>query len=134
VGVDKLDRLLTLEVKTERKHTGNLFIETWSNKTPDAEWRRDGWILTLSTDLIAFAFLDVEAFYLIDFRALRDWCLDGAMYLYPERSPAASLEGRQKNHTIGHIVPVREVAKALPVTGYKRAAGGGWEHQRVEVK
>lgn len=41
-------KLVSVEVKTERVYTGNLFVETWSNASPIE--RREGWLTTLKAD------------------------------------------------------------------------------------
>lgn len=111
------------EVKTERRHTGNLFLETFSNLTPDSNKRREGWMKTLDTDLIAFVFLDAEVIYWMDFRKLQNWGLyDGNMYRVTEKAVHLSLRGEQLNLTIGHPVPVKWVAAAIKVAQFTRDA------------
>jgi hypothetical protein len=127
----------SLEVKTERRHTGNLYLETWSNRTTNNEWRRDGWMFTLQTDLIAFVFLDAEVGYLMSFSKLKDWAItEGKMYKFPERTPALSLEGGQMNNTVGHVVPIADVCADMRVAEYRRNASSGvWTRvsQNAEV-
>ena len=59
----------SIEVKAEDKHTGNLFIEEWSNRTS----KRLGWLNTLTTDFLIYGFLDNETFYCMRFETLKTW-------------------------------------------------------------
>jgi hypothetical protein len=60
-----------LEVKTEEKHTGNLFLEIWSNF--NFKFQRTGWMEYSKTDLIVFYFLFARKAYLFDFARLWQW-------------------------------------------------------------
>lgn len=136
IGVFRRDgRLRSLEVKAERRWTGNLFLETWSNRTGNAELRRDGWMFTLQADLIAFAFLDADAVLVTDFRALKEWAFsDLGMYEFPERVPHLSLDGKQKNRTVGHIVPVAHLAQHVTLARYTRdPQADTWTRELMEV-
>lgn len=117
----------TVEVKTERRHTGNLFLETWSNRTEDGEFRRDGWVFTLRADTILFFFLDVEVCYCVPLNRLREWAfIEGNMYRHPERAAGMSVRGEQRNNTVGHPVPVDAMRAAVGITELRRTKGGVW--------
>lgn len=105
------EHVTAIEVKAELKHTGNLFIERWSNRkrfTP-------GWFETLSTDLLWCHFLDVDVVYELPFQRLRQW-----MYWHEGRGhPAAhkfeiAKQGKyeQLNDTWGYIVSLAELKSA----------------------
>lgn len=124
-----------VEVKTERRHTGNVFIETWSNRTRDTERRRDGWIRTLQADAIVFLFLDEECAYVAPFLPLQDWCLyEGRVYDYPEKVVRMSRDGEQPNVTIGHPAPVSVLLAARLITAYRRAPDGTWRADAPSAK
>lgn len=100
-----------IEVKAEREHTGNVFLERWSNRhrfTP-------GWLETLNTDLLWCHFLDRDVVYEIPFARLRQW-----MYWHEYRGrPNASRfdlakQGRyeQLNDTWGYLVKLSELKDA----------------------
>ncbi len=123
-------RLMTaaVEIKTERRHTGNLFIETWSNLTHDEAHRRDGWIFTLQADVIAFVFLDQEVVYMMQFPNLKAWCINkGGMYKFPQRQAGMSAKGLQKNNTIGHCVPIYHLREQIRIIEYSRA-NEAWQY------
>lgn len=124
----------TVEVKTERRHTGNLFLETWSNRTPDGEFRRDGWLFTLRADTVLFFFLDADVCYATPLNRLRDWAfIDGNMYRYPERAAGMSVRGEQKNNTVGHPVPVDDMRAAVGIVELRRTKGGIWVAAATQV-
>ena len=56
----------TIELKAEEKHTGNLFLETWSNKNLDNKLSHaergsnPGWLQKLSADLLLYYFIFQE--------------------------------------------------------------------------
>lgn len=117
-----------VEVKTERRHTGNLFLETWSNRCTDNEWRRDGWMFTLKADTVLFFFLDAACCYSVPLRGLREWALEhGNLYRYPERTVWMSRNGRQRNNTVGHPVPVADLRRGRLVSEFRRTEPGTWE-------
>lgn len=66
----------SVELKTERRHTGNLFLESWSNLTRIAGYRRDGWLYTLQADVYINIFLDVEVAYVMPLPELRRWAVE----------------------------------------------------------
>lgn len=127
----------TVEVKTERRHTGNLFIETWSNRTVETEMRRDGWVFTLHADWLVYVFLDCEIAYLMPLLKLKEWCLiEGNAYLYPEKTVHLSLDGKQRNTTIGHPVPIAAMRAPVGIHAYHRTDSGLWvsESSREAVR
>jgi hypothetical protein len=97
---------IRVELKCERRHTGNLFLETWSNKAFSRA--RDGWMFTCKSDLLWYFFRDTLDLYAVDFPRLWEWAFGppdrggGNIYRHPERHTVCD----QKNHTWGHCVPV----------------------------
>jgi hypothetical protein len=102
--------LIGIELKTEEKHTGNLFIETWSNKS---RWN-PGWIYTSLADYLLYHFLDCGVCYVLSMRALKQFC-----FTTPNKSKSAGKlsdyreveQGKhnQKNDTWGRLVPVDDL-------------------------
>lgn len=108
------------EFKAELKHTGNLFLEEWSNKST----RREGWMRKLDTDFLFYHFLDKDVLYVISFPRLREWC-----YATPSLNPLQKQPGRlfdcyplveqkkydQRNDTCGVLVPIGTLRREIPV-------------------
>ncbi len=101
-------RVLGIELKTERReHTGNLFLETWSNKSRG----RRGWLYTLDADFLWYLFLDTKNHYVISFPKLKQWALaDGHLTRFPER---AQKKYTQMNDAYGRCVPIRVIEREV---------------------
>lgn len=115
----KMGRLISVELKAERKHTGNFFLESWSNlNIKDAgSWEQrgsnPGWLLKIHPTLIFYYFLDVDRLYIIRAHRLARWafatpakgnCI-GATRVHDFRTVVQS-KYDQLNDTHGHLVPV----------------------------
>lgn len=115
----------TVEVKAERRHTGNLFLELWSNRNLDdrqshaMRGSNPGWMVKLRADLLFYYFLDTDQLYIFDFFRLKRWAFG-----YADRQPRLPSFGLkrqaaydQANDTCGHIVSLdvlhREVGYRL---------------------
>lgn len=90
----------SLEIKCERKFTGNVFLETWSNHPTTR-----GWFYTSQADWLWYFFADVGRLYMFDLPALRRWAR-GHLNDYRERSVNRS----QPNFTLGRAVPISVLA------------------------
>ena len=99
-----------VELKSEQKHTGNLFIEQFSNlKTGTV-----GWLYHYHDDtILAYAFNDTHTLYTCRFGALRAWAFGESKH--PESLSHYRLEDfnskgqskyEQNNEPLGFIVPV----------------------------
>lgn len=121
-------RMWTLELKAEEQHTGNLFLETWSNRNLEnpAEHAKlgcnPGWLVKQTADLLLYHFLDNDTAYLISLFKLKQWSFGagegkGRIYAFPE-----VLQGKyhQKNDTWGRLVEVRQLMKELPARSVKK--------------
>jgi hypothetical protein len=105
--------VIGLELKTEERHTGNLFIETWSNK----EHWNPGWIYTSLADYMLYHFLDREVCYVISMKALKKFCFTtpgankstGRLTDYRE---VGQEKHKQKNNTCGRLVPIDDLKAA----------------------
>jgi hypothetical protein len=117
---DKEGKLFAVELKAERRHTGNLFLETWSNRNLDcisshtSLGSNPGWMVHLRASLLFYHFLDRDALYILPFFKLKQWAFGsdgkpGNIYRFPER-PQGKYE--QLNDTHGRLVPLVEL-KAL---------------------
>lgn len=92
---------LNAEVKAEVRFTGNLFIETWSNRSIG----RKGWLYRLNKcDVLYYCFLDREVIYTTDFQKLRACDLSS----YQE---VPQWRHEQDNDTYGLLVPIRDLRK-----------------------
>lgn len=88
-----------IEVKTELKHTGNLFFETMSN----AKIGRKGWALTSQADELYYLFWqDAIGYRIPDFQRTM-WIFDYDKKDFQEREQN---KHEQNNQTIGRLVPV----------------------------
>jgi hypothetical protein len=104
---------VTIELKTERRSTGNLFIETWSNKSR----RTLGWLWTLQSDLLCCYFLDIDRMYFVDFPALRTWLKQRdptTGRLNGLRFKEVKASARQLNDTWGRLVPLAAITRDGP--------------------
>lgn len=115
----KMGRLVSVEVKAEKNHTGNLFLETWSNLNVSDEGSFEergcnpGWLLKLHPTLLFYYFIDTDRLYIFRFHRLARWAFEtrskcnpeGASRLFDFRETAQS-KYAQRNKTVGHIVPL----------------------------
>lgn len=106
------DTFAAIELKTERKATGNLFIETWSNKSRGTP----GWLWTLNTDLLCYYFLDEDRMYFVDFRRLKIWLTsrNARGQMVGETFSEKYTKRQQLNDTHGRCVPISAIARAGP--------------------
>ena len=117
---------LTIECKTERRWTENLFLETWSNRPR----LRRGWLDHLrDCSTLAYFFLDVEILYICDFEALRNWAFklhprEKGFYEYPERRQGVYT---QMNETWGRVVKIDDLfgMPAIKLRAFDLGPGGG---------
>lgn len=96
-----------IEIKVERVHTGNLFLETWSNRSQ----RTPGWMLTCLADLLWYYFLDENKLYTVHMPTLQLWAFghgesSGSIYGHPERRQGVR---EQKNDTWGRVVRIKDL-------------------------
>jgi hypothetical protein len=101
----------TVEIKTEKKWRGNLFVETWSN----CAWgrQRPGWSATQVSSELLTIWLDVMKAYKVESRNLFAWFYEmGNGRRFNEVVPYQCLKGVQKNVTKGVPVPLDVLAKS----------------------
>lgn len=97
---------IEVELKAESRHTGNLFIETWSDFRSGVH----GWLYHYSDDTrLAYAFNDTHTLYICQVGQLRSWAHSEG-FTSPIRIEDFRLveqkKYEQKNVTVGRIVPV----------------------------
>lgn len=118
--------VIGLEMKAEMKHTGNVFIETWSNR----KWFASGWLFTSKADYILYHFLDSEVCYVISMRGLKTFChitespktkKPGRLLDYPE-VPQKKYD--QLNDTWGRLIPVGDLKSAQCLKEFWTKADG----------
>ena len=99
--------IIALEIKVEEKHTGNLFLEEYSNREHDTP----GWMETLDADVLWYLFLDRRLIYEIHFPSLRTW--------YQENKHKHPLvkQGKyvQMNDTWGRLAPIQNIIQEIQV-------------------
>lgn len=114
-----MGRMVSVEIKAERRHTGNLFLESWSNLNVGSEenWEahgcNPGWLLKIHPTLIFYYFLDDDRLYIIRAYRLFKWAYAtpsqtggvGATRVHDFRMLEQS-KYAQRNRTCGHIVPL----------------------------
>jgi hypothetical protein len=121
---DRAGNVWSVELKAEQKSTGNLFLETWSNRNFDDPVSHAehgctvGWLLKATADLLLYHFLDCDRLYAFNLLALKRWAftaesvrkaedggkLPGRVYDFVE---LVQQKYRQPNRTAGRIVPIR---------------------------
>jgi hypothetical protein len=121
--------VFSIELKAEERHTGNLFLETWSNKNlEDAGSHAErgsnpGWLIKVKADLLFYYFLDTDQLYILSVLALKRWAFGyrdnpGKLHSagwdgkpsYPEIRQAKYF---QMNDTWGRLVPVAVLMRNL---------------------
>ena len=104
----------TLEVKAERRFTGNLFLEQWSDYG-----RREGWLHTSKADFICFIFLEPNPLaYLFRMERLRQWYEQNKHSLTSVCLRTAYQE-KQRNDTRGSLAPIRRLRADFIEQGWK---------------
>lgn len=130
---DELGRLVSIELKTERRHTGNLFLETWSNRNlSDAASHAErgsnpGWLFKSRADVLLYYFLDKDVLCVAGMLALQRWAFRLAgkndpwpALKYPEMKQGAY---QQANDTHGVVIPISDLARALGKRCFKVTTG-----------
>ena len=104
----------SVEIKVQRRWTGNLFLEVWSNRNLDDRGSHiergstPGWLVTCRADVVGFHFLDADTVLFLPLFRLQQWAFGvgdqpGRIYAFPERTQRRYA---QRNDTWGRIVPV----------------------------
>ena len=115
------DKIFAAEIKIEQRHTGNLFLETWSNRNLDSQSEHasrgcnPGWLLKLRADCLLYYFLDTDDLYSIPLFRLKRWAfgsrtMNARLYDFPELSQG---KYNQMNETVGRIVPIHIIRKEV---------------------
>lgn len=94
----------SVECKIEQKHTGNLFIETWSNR----EWGTPGWLFTSQADILMVYFLDVDKLICVSLPALKHWLLNKDNPAL-DRYRSVQVKKQQRNDTHGAVIPIVDI-------------------------
>jgi len=99
-----------IEVKGDRqgRRRGNYFFELISNAEKDTP----GCFLYSTADLLVYVFLETREVHVLTLKAVRDWFLPQAKK-WPLKS-TKTRTGAKTYTTVGAIVPIREVMRALP--------------------
>ena len=100
-------RRIVLELKSEAKHTGNLFLETHSSA--DGNVSSPGWLFKLKADSLLYYFVDTKMLYAIHLPTLQKWAKEHL----DEYRQVEQKKYSQQNRTVGSIVPISDIQKAL---------------------
>lgn len=108
------ETMWTVEIKVEERHTGNLFLEFWSNRNLRAKGehaergQKVGWMVSQRADLLFYYFLDADRLYVFDLFKLKRW-----FFGHDDRQPAlhnfrlvSQSRYVQRNDTCGYLVPL----------------------------
>lgn len=127
---DRHERLWAVELKIEQRYTGNLFIETWSNRNTESRASHAergcnrGWLDHCRADLILYYFIDTDDLFVIDLFKLKQWAFGTGengpnIHRFPEKK---QMRYDQKNDTWGRLIHKDVLVGAL---------GVGFKHCRV---
>ncbi|MHC4621546.1 MAG: hypothetical protein ACYTEQ_27710 [Planctomycetota bacterium] len=118
---EKHGGIIAIEGKAERDYTGNLFLETWSNR----KWWRLGWMFTLDCDVLLYHFLTSDKgqrLYHVAMNDLRKWAFvqmrdrgDRLGRVWDYRA-AKQKRYAQLNDTWGRVVPIQDLKREAGLT------------------
>lgn len=117
---DRSDRLRSVELKAERRHTGNLFLEIWSNRNFAQRDKflehgaKIGWLFSNRADTLFYHFLDNGVLYILDMWQLQRWAFghgDNRANIWSYAQRPQSKYG-QMNETVGCLVPLSDLKAA----------------------
>jgi hypothetical protein len=120
------------EAKIEKeKRAGNLFIETWSNFSPEGERAKEGWFTSCQADVLWYGFIDTLELFEIPWPALQTWLLAphptrahplgvGKLARIDTYRERAQTQVRQRNTTVGRLVPLADLQAAGLVAAVHR--------------
>lgn len=115
------DSLRSIEIKVERRHTGRLFLETWSNRNLEdkdshgSHGSNPGWLFHTRADVLLYYFLDTDDLYAVNIFSLKRWCFgyrDLPAHLY-EYDEIPQKKYAQMNDTHGRCVPIEKLQREL---------------------
>ena len=96
----KDQRATIIEFKAEMKHTGNLFLEIWSNIGLN-----EGWYRKCRADFVIYHFLLAGKVYYVDIQGLKQ-VLDES-----KLRTAKQEKTDQKNDALGMLLPIKDYPK-----------------------
>ena len=96
-------QVVSIELKSEHRYTGNIFLEIWSNFNT----QRKGWFLTSHANEIWYHFLDTNMLYIVGLEKLRQWVLQGERILGSKE--VDQKKHSQRNLTKGRLMPCRDL-------------------------
>ena len=99
--------ITSMELKTERRYTGNLFVETWQNR----EWGTPGWLHTSRASLLWTYYIDADLLVGVSLPSLRQWLLSRPNS-HIDSYRQVQIDKDQKNDTVGVLVPIEHLRTA----------------------
>lgn len=120
------DTIRSIELKIEEKYTGNLYLETWSNRNLEnfksyaERGMNPGWFWTSKADFLGAYFLDTDDFYIASFFKLRRWAFkQEQIFRYPEKPQQ---KYSQLNDTWGRCVTISDLPSEVCLKHFKPLA------------
>lgn len=104
------DKHELVELKIEKTNAhGNLFIETWSNKS----WFNPGWIYKSKAELLFYYFLEQDELYTMNMVDLKKFVFsvndNGQLSAFGKYKERQQSKHSQPNLTCGLCVPIRDL-------------------------
>lgn len=113
-----------VEIKVERKKTGNVFLETWSNRNLERKadhanrGQTPGWTMKIRSDLLFYYFLDSDWLFSFDVFELKRWLFGNGEVLGAWGSgryrELCQRRYTQMNDTWGLLAPIADLARDMP--------------------
>lgn len=120
---EKGERMFAVELKAERVHTGNLFLEVWSNRNLDNRANHAergstvGWMMKSRADLLLYYFLDVDILYSLDLLSVQRWLFGygpkAGAWCSGSLREVMQKRQQQANDTWGVLAPVERLRDEL---------------------
>lgn len=120
----KGDVTYAVEIKAEQKHTGNVFLETWSNRNLEhkpghaSHGQSVGWLMKIRADLLLYYFIDKDVLYSFDVFELKRWMFGKGDSLGAWGSgryrELCQRRYAQMNDTWGLLAPLRVLHDEMP--------------------
>jgi hypothetical protein len=129
VLINRAGQVWSIEIKAEQSYTGNLFLETWSNRNLDdasnhaKHGSNPGWLIKTRADLLFYYFLDTDDLFVINVFALKRWAfghIDKPAQVYannydggPKFPEKRQSKYQQLNDTLGRCVSIQMLQSVL---------------------
>jgi hypothetical protein len=119
-------KLTSIELKAEEEFTGNLFLETWSNRNLESKLSHAergsevGWLYKSRADVLFYYFLNTDHLFVCDMFSLQKWAFgtrgakkEARIFSFPEKPQG---KYSQLNDTWGRCVKIEVLQRELART------------------